>query len=173
MKSSRRTFRSSARLANADWQPKRRGAISLQVILLIPLLLIATISVVQYGMQVVARQTVQAAATAGARTAARGNKSEDVTKAIAHVLAADKIPVHQNGQVVIVQEHFGKEPIITGNISIPCKPNGPNLREGEVRVTVCVLAGSKGSSRIPNWLGALGRPLSPKHIQASSLVFFE
>lgn len=127
----------------------------------------------QFGLQVVARQTITASAVAGARTAARGGNKEDVTKTVAKTLATDKIALNNKANTIVVIERFGEEPKSAGNTKIRCRPFGPELREGEVRVTVCVLGGRRGSPRIPNWLGFLARPMSPRRIQSSTLLTVE
>ena len=117
---------------------RRRGVISMQVVLIVPMLLIMTITIVQFGMQILARQTINASAVAGATTAARNGGLEDVTRSVSRVLGTDKIRVHKNGRVAILLEQFGREPAVAGNTRLSCRPSGPKLRPGEVRVTVCV-----------------------------------
>ncbi len=152
---------------------KRRGFVSMQLIFILPLLVITTIAVVQFGKQIVARETISASATAGARTAARGGDVRDVTRSVARALATDKIGVSEHGHTVIVIEKYGEKPKWSGNADVKCNPAGPKLKLGEVRVTVCVRGGKNGSARIPNWFGSMGRPMSLRRIQSSALLTVE
>ncbi len=158
-----------------SWLKKlqRRGVVSLQVVFVLPILVITTIAVVQFGMQVVARETISASATSGARAAARGGDVREVTNAVANALATDKIGTSERGHTVIVTEVYGEKPKRTGNTNVECRLPRMKLKPREVRVTVSVRGGRRGSVRIPNWFGALGRPLSPRRIQSSALLTVE
>jgi hypothetical protein len=59
-----------------------------------------------------------------------------------------------------------------GNSRIPCTPQGPQVGNGEVRVTVCVNA-TDGKAPVPDWLSTFGLSLRGRTISASSLTFVD
>jgi TadE-like protein len=151
----------------------RRGISSLQVIFILPILILFTIAVVQYGAWLVTKQTIAASCAKAARTAARGGELRDVKRTVAKVLATNKMGVSDNGDVAIVVERYGKPSETAGNPQVTCRRCGPEVQPGEVRVTVCVRRGRFAGRRIPNWLGVLDRWFTPRQLQCSSLAAVE
>lgn len=161
------------RIRTIDGSSRRRGITALQVILILPFLLLFTLAVVQYGVSLVTKQTIAASSAEAARTAARGGDLKDVRRTVARVLGTNKMPVSDQGDVAVVVERHGQQPEIAGNPQVSCRPHGPELQSGEVRVTVCVRRGRFAGRRIPNWLGAAGRLFTPQKLQCSSLAAVE
>lgn len=149
---------------------RRRGVNSVQLALFLPLLIIFTIAVVQFGLCLVAKQTVANSAAEGVQTAARGGDLDDITRTVARGLGTDGIPIRKDGDVAILVERHGKQPEIAGNAAVSCCPFGPDLQPGEVRVTVCVRRGGSTNNSIPSWLGD---NFSPRRLQFSSLAAIE
>jgi len=152
---------------------RRSGVTSLQVVFLLPLLILFTIAIVQFGILLVAKQTLVAASTKGVRTAARGGELKDVQRTVARVLGTNRMDISRDGDVVILLEQHGHRPQVAGNQNIECRPQGPELRRGEVRVTVCLRQGGRAGRHLPNWLGSVGLHLSPSHLRCSSLAVAE
>lgn len=127
-------------------RPRRRGNITLETILAIPILAIVTFAIVQFGILVVVMQTVTQAAVEGARRAAmEGNPAAASTAAIEaanQVLALHDLEI-VNGDPTsdtrIVVEYAGAAPVISGDPGLACSTPLPAvLNPSEVRVTVCV-----------------------------------
>jgi hypothetical protein len=138
-------------------QGNRRGVSVLEALCVVPLLLLMTVATLQFGLQMVARQGVAAAAVAGVREAARGADVEDVTARVAAVLAA-----HRLGSSDQVSVHLE-----TGN-----GDDDSQLPPGQVRVTVILEAQGRGGVA-PDWLGDWGLSLGRRCWQASSLALME
>jgi hypothetical protein len=152
---------------------RRRGITSVQVVLILPFLILFTIAVVQYGMWLVTKQTIAASSAEAVRTAARGGDLKEIERTVAKVLGTNKMRVSNHGDVAIIVERHGKPPEVAGNPRVKCRPHGPDVQPGEVRLTVCVRRGRFAGRRIPNWLGAIGRGFTPRKLQCSSLAAVE
>lgn len=161
------------RIREINRNDRRRGTTSVQVILILPVLFLFTLAMVQCGSWLVTKQTIAAASAKAARTAARGGDLNHVQWTVARVLGTNKMGVGRRGDVAIVVERHGTEPAFAGNPHVKCRPYGPALQPGEVRVTVCVRRGRFAGRRIPNWLGPLGRFFTPRKLQCSSLAAVE
>ena len=143
---------------------KRRGAVTLEGIIVFSILLIATLAVFQFGFAMVVRQTTAHAATVAAREAAKNADAMELIGVIDAVFQAHDIHVGDGASFVL--EVGVTPPILEGDI--PCAPPAmPTLTSNEVRVTVCV-----AMDRRPfiNPLGTLGASFVGRTFQASSLV---
>jgi len=164
----------SGRVENPSYEKDaRRGISSLQVVFILPILILFTIAIVQYGTLLVTKQTIAASCAKAARTAARGGELQDVRLTVAKVLATNKMGVSDSGDVAIVVERHGKPPETAGNPQVAYQPRAADVQPGEVRVTVCVRRGRFAGRRIPNWLGVLGHSFTPRRLQCSSLAAVE
>lgn len=152
---------------------RRGGSIALQLVFVFPLLLLLTLAVLQTGMWLISRHTVSSAACAAAQTAAKGGDMQHVARTAARALGTNKLQLSADGDAIVVLERYGKEPQFAGNGSISCRPFGPQLQPGELRVTVCVRRGRFAGGRLPNWLGAFAAGTSAGGLQSSSLAAAE
>ena len=143
------------------------------MVFILPILILFTIAIVQYGTLLVTKQTIAASCAKAARTAARGGELQDVRLTVAKVLATNKMGVSDSGDVAIVVERHGKPPETAGNPQVAYQPRAADVQPGEVRVTVCVRRGRFAGRRIPNWLGVLGHSFTPRRLQCSSLAAVE
>jgi Flp pilus assembly protein TadG len=66
---------------------RRRGTVTTELMLTLPLLITMLFGTIQFSMVLFAKQQVQAAAWQGARTAARGGKQQDILQAVNHYLS--------------------------------------------------------------------------------------
>lgn len=126
---------------------RRRGQMALPLLFIIPVLFLVTLAAVQYGIWSVARQTVASSAIDGARVAASNGSVKEIVKAVDKSLAKDKMRFSTKRSVVVI-EKYGVKPVFVGNRNLIQRLHGPQLRPGEIRVTVCILPGA----RTPVWV---------------------
>ncbi len=152
----------------------RRGVVTLEVILCLPVLIIATLAALEFGVVLVVQQAITAAAIEGAREAGRGSTPNKVAAAVDTILAVHNIAGATAGTPdARVQVEVGTNSAAVGDTSIPCTPTGPaTLGSGEVRVTVCVRM-TDGDRPVPDWLGYFGFSLTGKTYQISALAALE
>ena len=154
------TLRSAARR-------RRRGAITLEAIFVVLILLIATLAVFQFGFAMVVRQTTAHAATVAAREAAKGAELAELGDIIEAVFLAHDIQVGDGASFVL--ERGALPPVTQGDVDC-MPPSSPTVGTDEVRVTVCV---AMDRSPFINPLGTLGASFTGKSFQATSLVKIE
>lgn len=160
----------------------RRAAIIVELLLVFPILFIATLAIFEFGILVIVDQTVTAAATEGTREAAKvGAVTNEVAMVIDEILSVHQIvfdPTATNAtddaRVII---EYGA-PISTtterGNTTIVCSANGPAVGTNEVKVTVCVnVTNAAGEQPVPDWLSTFGFSLVGRKFEISSLANVE
>jgi Flp pilus assembly protein TadG len=91
----------------------RRGSLTVELLLLVPLLLIVLLGTVEFSLWLSAQQKVALASREGARTAARGGSVADVQQAV-HLVLGDA--VYQQTQV---------QATLTDGNGNPQPPGGP------------------------------------------------
>ena len=143
---------------------KRRGAITLEAIIVFSILLIATLAVFQFGFAMVMRQATAHAATVAAREAAKGADASELSGIIDAVFQAHDIQVGDGAAFIL---ELGTDPPASEGDVTCTLPAGPAVKMDEVRVTVCVAI-----DRRPfiNPLRTLGASFSGRTFQATSLV---
>lgn len=123
----------------------RRGNITLEAILVIPILAAIAFSVIQFGILMVVQQTVTTAAIDGARAAAKEATATAAANAaeaaVDKVLALHKLQIDDGNPasdtVLIVQ--YGNDPAIErGDPGLDCFPPAVTPAANEVQVTICV-----------------------------------
>jgi hypothetical protein len=134
--------------------------------MILPMLVIATVVILQFAVAVVVKQAVSHAATVAAREAGKGADMEELVDAVDTVLRIHGITVGPHASVVL-EDPEASEPVQQRG-DVDCPPLAePSLDPDEVRVTVCVeLCG-------PPLLGALcpfGITFVGKHIRVRSVV---
>jgi Flp pilus assembly protein TadG len=111
--------------------------LTLEVILVLPILLIVFLAALQFGILMVVQQAVAHAATVGAREAAKGADIDEVACVVNQMLSPHALTVPCNASVVL--EDPAGTPTQQRRGSTTCNPPpGPTLDSDEVRVTVCV-----------------------------------
>ncbi|WP_166823265.1 TadE/TadG family type IV pilus assembly protein [Thalassoroseus pseudoceratinae] len=163
---------------------KRSGVVTLEFILALPVLLIATLGIFEFGFLVLVNQAVSSAAVEGTREAAKiGTTPDEVAETVQEFLAVhnltfqtdgtnttDPVRVTIEGTLVNSDPHAGER----GNTSITYTPNGPNVDADEVRVTVCVeVTDTNGMSPVPDLLATFGFSLQGRIFEASSRTEIE
>ena len=163
----RRPCRRSNGDTNRQTADKSRGVITLEFILVLPVLLVATLAVFEFGFLLLVNEAVTAASVRGAREAAKiGTTPDEVAETVQKYLAVHNITfttdgtnntdparVTIEGTLVASDLDMGER----GNTSIPCTPKGPSVAANEVRVTVCVnVTDSTGMTPVPDLLSTFG-----------------
>lgn len=158
----------------------RRGVGVLQLIVALPVLLITTLAIFQFGFVMVVQQTVTAAATEGARAAAKEMTASAANMAAIaavnsvldiHGLVVDPTSTDPASDTKMVLEYAGGSPVITGDPGLGCStPSSPSVLGGEVRVTVCV---DLTTSPLLNVLTTFGFDFTGKRLEISSMAALE
>jgi hypothetical protein len=108
---------------------------TLQLIIALPVLVIALLAALQFAVLELAHAAVTHAAAVAVREAGKGADADTLEQVVNAVLAPHQVTIGANASVVL--EHFGMPPQQRG--TLPCgPPPGPPIGPGEVRVTVCV-----------------------------------
>ncbi len=115
----------------------RGGSLTLEAVLILPVLVLTFLAVIQFGILMLVEQTIVHAATVAAREAAKG-ADIDATVLSAHsVLRLHGLSVGP-AMTLILEDPFADSPVqVRGDL--PCDISGlPTLTPGEIRVTLCV-----------------------------------
>lgn len=147
---------------------KRRSAsVTLEALLVIPLLVIVTVAMAQFFITALVQQAAVNASIEGAKVASlQSSDMDDVRDAVNRVLDAVNLTVGPEVSVVR-QTPFGTA--MRG--AYPCTPPAtPALAINEVRVTVCI---DMTANPLLNSLSAFGINVSGKTMTASTQTFFE
>lgn len=120
------------------WRRRMRGgSLTLEAVLILPILVLTFLAVIQFGILMLVEQTIVHAATVAAREAAKG-ADIDATALSAHsVLGLHGLSVGP-AMTLVLEDPLSDNPVqVRGDL--PCDISGlPTLNPGEIRVTVCV-----------------------------------
>ncbi len=173
----RRDGRKPPRRSNAS---RRRASVYVEVILALPILVIATTAAFEFGLMMLVKAAVTTAAIEGAREGVRVNTStSDIATMVESILALHHISLSTSGTnntdgALLTIENGTNPKVQTGNTSIAfTQPNPATLNSNEVRVTVCVLSNFSGNQPVPDWLKVFGFSISGQVLQVSSLQIDE
>ncbi len=145
---------------------KRRGAVTVEAILVIPILFIATLAIGQFFIASLVHQSALSAATDGAKVAAAGGDADAVRDKVNEVLSSVNLSV--GTQVAMLRE---TSVLTETRGTFACTaPASPTLAADEVRVTVCV---DMTASPMLNALSAFGVSVSGKRMTVSSQLYSE
>lgn len=161
-------------MADRGKQSPRRGTLTLHLLLVLPLILAVTLGVLQFALLSVVEGAIHSAARSGAEVAERGGGPTEVLASIRSALAAHGIdvplsPVTTDGNLLIVIELPDDTTTVVGNPLISATPGGPELRAGELRVTVCVQLTGGPADPVPNWLRFIGFSQAGMKLSSSAL----
>jgi len=168
--------RTSTRRRGAVGRAARRAVLVLQLLVVLPLLLIATLACFEFGMVFMIDQALLTAATQGARIAAKGGSMTNVVAAVNQTMSVYGVQIQSSSSDAnIVLEKAGSSTV--NYTSVSCTPAGPTLQTSpaEVRVTVCVAyrAAASGSAwsrgSIPDWLQIYGFTWGSTQFRVSAL----
>ena len=151
---------------------RHRGQ-AIEVVLAIPILLIATLAILEIGILFLVQQTVTTAAADGVREAAKvGATTSSIASEVLRDLAVNNVT--NPADYFIRIEHGVTAPIDQGAPSLLLfPPIGPAPSVNQVRVTVCVRPTNAGNRPVPNWLSTLGCVFQNWAFQVSALAYLE
>jgi len=122
-------------------QTSRRGVTSIELILVMIVLILATFVSLQFGIALVVKQTVAQAATVAAREAAKGADPDELEEVIERVLAGHQIVLGPDASFVLEDPDpvLGPGMVLPTRGTHPCTPPATPVIDGdEVRITICV-----------------------------------
>jgi len=179
-------FSRSARfpIAAGRKHSKRRGLEYLELVLVMPVLFMATIAIFQFGIMMLYHTAVTSAAVEGAREYAKpGATATKVAEYIQNFLLIHQVQFNTNtlvagsGDAYILFELSDTMATTTeerGNADLTVSAVGPpTFSANEVRVTVCSKLISANDRPVPNWLKYIGLDLSPRLIRVTSSTLRE
>lgn len=163
---------------------KRRGLEYLELVLVMPVLFMATIAIFQFGIMMLYHTAVTSAAVEGAREYAKpGATPTNVAQYIQNFLAIHQVTFDTTTTTVGTGDAFVLFEIsdtmttttdMRGNTDLTVAAVGPpTFSANEVRVTVCSKLVSANDRPVPNWLKYIGLDLSARHIRVTSSTLRE
>lgn len=160
----------------------RRGVITLEVILLLPILIILLLAVFEFALMMAAAQHVEAASRLGAKLAAESTNLPMFNAPSSMDNLKERVDQYLNTagytdscQVILEHNVMGQgNPSQSNPLMSPCSCTpeiGPlgSLPSGSVRVTVCLAL----SGNVPNALGTFGFDISNRTIRQSVVWVYE
>ena len=144
---------------------RRRGVETLEIILVLPVLVLATVGALQYGLMMVVHHAVFAAVHEGAREASKGADIDEIGATVDTILAAHNLAVGP-GVRVLLQDDMGVIDAV-GDASLTSTKVAVPPAAGEVRVVVLV---SLAQAPLPNALVTYGIDFSGSTYEASTLA---
>lgn len=113
---------------------RQRGVSSIEMILVLFVLIVATLVSLQFGIALVIKQAVAQASTVAAREAAKGARPKELEVVIERVLEGHHITIGREASFVLENPYPRRQ-----RGTLPCTPPAdPQLDGNEVRVTLCV-----------------------------------
>ncbi|MDB5386206.1 MAG: hypothetical protein JWM11_1852 [Planctomycetaceae bacterium] len=163
---------------------KRRGLEYLELVLVFPILFMATIAIFQFGIMMLYHTAVTSAAVEGAREFAKpGATPNNVSIYIQNFLAIHRVSFNTTtttsgtGDAYVRFELSDSSTTTTterGNTDLAVSAVGPpTFYANEARVTVCTKLVSAKDRPVPNWLKYVGLDLSARQIRVSSSTLRE
>ncbi|MDA1053222.1 MAG: pilus assembly protein [Planctomycetota bacterium] len=158
----------------------RSGVSTLEAIVALPIVIIVTFAIFQFGILMVVQQTVTRATIEAARAASQ--ESTATAANIAAIAAAnDVLAVHNltidssstdtTSDTKLVLEYGTASAIQTGDPGLTCTPPSvPTMLTSEIRVTICL---DLEKSPLKNSLASFGFSLAGKRLEISSHTSIE
>jgi Flp pilus assembly protein TadG len=116
---------------------RRRGVSTIESILVLVILIIASMAAVQFGLALIVRQAITHAATVAAREAAKGADADELVEVVETVLAGHQITI--GDEATLVLENGPEEVDVEIRGTLACDPPAaPVIGDDENRVTLCV-----------------------------------
>lgn len=162
------------------WKSRRRpldgrsGAVSLEALVAIPVLLMATLAVAQFAVTLLVEQAIVAAVTTAAREGTKGANLTQTAALVAQYVGGYGVSLASDGNARLIRETGTAGGTVVeeaGNPNLTCTPTGPVLDAGELRVTLCVRMTDATQHPVPNWLQSFGVSLTGRTFHASSLAW--
>lgn len=163
---------------------RRKGLEYLELVVVMPILFMATIAIFQFGIMMLYHTAVTSAAVEGAREYAKpGATPTNVADNIQSILAIHQVQFNTTttvagfGDAYVLFELSDTMSTTTderGNSDLAVSAVGPpTFSANEARVTVCSKLVSDNDRPVPNWLKYIGLDLSARHIRVSSSALRE
>lgn len=149
--------------------PGRRGAVTLELILVLPILVVLLVATFELTIVLLLKPAVTHAATVGAREAGKAADVDELAEVVQAVIGVNCITVSDapGSGVKIVLEDGAAETTEFGDPTMACPTPENPLNSDEVRVTVCV---EYEVTPICDALSYFGFSLAGRSFLASSLV---
>jgi len=146
---------------------RRRGSITLEVALILPILVLLTIATIQFAVFTTVEQAVVHAATVAAREAAKGASVSELECVVETVLAPHGVAIGEHASIRLEDPEASPSSAQVG--TLPCTPAASPAApaSGEVRVTGSVDMGVKP---FLNALKYIGIDYTGKQFSVSSLA---
>jgi hypothetical protein len=116
---------------------RRRGVQTLEVVLVLPILLLVSLAIFQFGILVLVQQSVAHAATVSAREAGKGANVDELAEVVQKILGPHCITIGAHAAVVL-EDAAAAEPIEYRGTLTCNPPLEPPISADEVRTTICV-----------------------------------
>jgi Flp pilus assembly protein TadG len=168
--------------SSAARRPARRGVEALEVVLALPILLVATIAVFEFGIVMLTQQTITTSAVEGVREAVKDAATlNGIAARVQEFVAVHNLTFSTTGTNaaddvrVVVEDGSGGAGIAgdRGNTTLNCSASGGALTATQARVTVCVRMTNGSNQPVPDWLSTFGFPLSGRTFEVSAIAEFE
>jgi len=111
--------------------------LTVEAILILSILLLATIGIIEFGILISMNHTVTLAATQGAREAGAGADIADLTAIVNEKLAPHGIVIGTDAAVRLEDPSTSTD-VTAGSLTCTPLPTTPPIQNGDIRVTVCV-----------------------------------
>ena len=120
-----------------DRRSSRRGSLTLEAVLVLPILLLATLAVFQFGVLMLIEQTITHAVTVAAREAGKGADIDATALSVNAVLGLHGLSVGP-GATLILEDSLST-PAVQVRGTFPCPvPSTPSVPPGMLKATLCV-----------------------------------
>lgn len=146
---------------------QRRGSVTLEFILCLPVLVILLIAAMQYGTAMVVRQAISQAAVEGARQLGKRASAASTVVSVQEILAVHGFTIAPGSGVRVVTEDGVTAPQNFGDLTVGSTPPAPGPGATEARVTISVRL---TTPPLQNYLNAFGINFTSKRFQISSQV---
>lgn len=120
----------------------RRGSLTLEAILILPVLLIASLAVFQFGVLMVVEQAITHAVTVAVREAGKGADVDATAVAVDAVLGLHGLKVGPGVQLIL-EDALSTPTIQSRGASLCPVPTSPSVPAGLIKVTLCVSLAQK------------------------------
>lgn len=149
---------------------RRRGVVTLQAILALPILIIVTLAGIQIAIVMQVQQTVSSAVLEGAHVAANGSHFNGVVDAVGRILEVHGIDLGDEDAYLIELERFGEPVRRRGRSDFAGRRSFPPLHAGQIRVNVYLAISDVNGNPVPDWLRTFGFSWSNRVLNGSATM---
>ncbi|MGQ9503714.1 MAG: TadE/TadG family type IV pilus assembly protein [Thermogutta sp.] len=121
---------------------QRRGALTLEAVLVLSILILVTLAVFQFAVVMLIEQSITHAVIVAAREAGKGADIDAAVESVDAVLGIHGLHIG-SGASLVLEDPLADPPVVVRGES-PCQPlNQPAVPPGYVRATLCVNLGQR------------------------------